>query len=120
VDGAGSRLGPDLSSIGRRRRVMEIERSLVEPNAEVEASNRFYRAVTRDGDTVTGRLLNLDTFTVQLIDATERLRSLNKSDLAVHGFVEVSPMPSYRGRLAPQELADVVSYLVSLKGRVTP
>jgi len=26
-------------------------------------------------------------------------------------------MPSYRGTLTPQELADVVSYLVSLKGR---
>jgi hypothetical protein len=29
-------------------------------------------------------------------------------------------MPSYRDRLTAQELADVVSYLVSLKGRVTP
>jgi mono/diheme cytochrome c family protein len=26
-------------------------------------------------------------------------------------------MPSYRDRLTPQEIADVVSYLVSLKGR---
>jgi putative heme-binding domain-containing protein len=117
VDGAGSRLGPDLSGIGRRRRVVELEQSLVEPDAEVEASNRFYQAVTRDGATVTGRLLNLDTFTVQLLDSTERLRSLDKTSLSVHGFVETSPMPSYRDRLSPQELADVVSYLVSLKGR---
>jgi len=27
-----------------------------------------------------------------------------------------SPMPSYRGKLSPQELADVVAYLNSLKG----
>jgi mono/diheme cytochrome c family protein len=27
-------------------------------------------------------------------------------------------MPSYQNKLNPQELADVVSYLVSLKGRV--
>jgi hypothetical protein len=44
------------------------------------------------------------------------LRSFVKSDLREHGFAE-SPMPSYRGTLTPQELADVVSYLVSLKGR---
>jgi mono/diheme cytochrome c family protein len=43
-----------------------------------------------------------------------------KSDLREHGFVEKSPMPSYRGKLDPQELADLVSYLVSLKVRATP
>jgi cytochrome c1 len=32
-----------------------------------------------------------------------------------HGFID-TPMPSYRATLNSQELADVVSYLVSLKG----
>lgn len=115
VDGRGSRLGPDLSGIGRVRRVAELEQSLLDPHAEVRPENRFYRAVTRDGDTVTGRLLNLDTFTVQLLDSDEELRSFVKSDLAVYGFVDGTPMPSYRDRLTPQELADVVGYLASLK-----
>jgi hypothetical protein len=35
------------------------------------------------------------------------------------GFVP-SPMPSYRGTLSPQALADVVSYLVSLRGGAAP
>jgi cytochrome c1 len=34
----------------------------------------------------------------------------------VHGFVNGTLMPSYRDRLSSQELADLVSYLVSLKG----
>ena len=79
-------------------------------------TNRFYRVVTRDGATVTGRLLNHDTFTVQLLDATEQLRSFAKADLRQQGFVP-SPMPSATGTLSPQEVTDVVSYLVSLKGR---
>jgi hypothetical protein len=29
-------------------------------------------------------------------------------------------MPSYKGRLNAQETADVLSYLVSLKGRANP
>jgi hypothetical protein len=29
-------------------------------------------------------------------------------------------MPSYRDKLTAEELADLVSYLVSLKGQVTP
>ena len=28
-----------------------------------------------------------------------------------------SPMPSYRGTLTPQEIADMVSYLSSLRGQ---
>jgi hypothetical protein len=39
-----------------------------------------------------------------------------KTDLREYGFAE-SPMPSYRGKLSAQEIADVVSYLASLKGR---
>jgi hypothetical protein len=99
---------------------MDLERSLLDPDAEVLGQNRFYRVVTRDGVTTTGRLLNLDTFTVQMLDSNERLRSFVKSDLREHGFVEKSPMPSYKDKLNTQELADLVSYLVSLKVKVTP
>jgi putative heme-binding domain-containing protein len=113
----GSRLGPDLTDIGQLRRSVDLERSLVEPDAEVLGNNRFYRVTTKDGATVTGRLLNLDTFTIQLLDSKEQLRSFVKSDLRDHGFADKSPMPGYRDTLNAQELADLVSYLVSLKGR---
>jgi putative heme-binding domain-containing protein len=117
VGAAGSRLGPDLTNIGQLRKAMELERSLVEPDAEVLGNNRFYHVTTKDGTTTTGRLLNLDTFTIQLLDSKETLRSFSKADLRDHGFVEKSPMPAYRDTLTAQELADVVSYLVSLKSR---
>jgi putative heme-binding domain-containing protein len=119
VQGSGARLGPDLSAIGSLRRVAELESSVLDPGAEIAAQNRSYRVVTNDGATITGRLLNLDTFTVQLLDSREQLRSFTKSGLREFGFVDESSMPSYRDTLNPQELADVVGYLVSLKGRVT-
>lgn len=116
VAGAGSGVGPNLTRIGALRGALELERSLVDPAADVQAGNRFYRVVMRDGTVVTGRLLSHDTFTVQMLDTKERLRSFAKSDLREHGFSD-SPMPSFKNTLTPQELADVVSYLVSLKGR---
>jgi putative heme-binding domain-containing protein len=116
VDGVGARLGPDLSEIGRLRHSTDLERSLVEPDALIIPSNRFVRLVTRDGATITGRLLNQDIFNVQLIDSKEQLRSLQRADLRELTFIDKSPMPSYRDKLSSQELADVVSYLVSLKG----
>jgi mono/diheme cytochrome c family protein len=54
---------------------------------------------------------------VQLVDDQERLVSLTKSDLREYTILTVSPMPSYKDRLDPDELADVVAYLLSLKGR---
>jgi cytochrome c oxidase cbb3-type subunit III len=114
VGAIGSRVGPELTNIGAVRGAAELQRSLVEPAAEVQPTNRFYRVVQKDGTTVTGRLLGHDTFTVQMLDTKEQLRSFMKADLKEQGFVP-SPMPSYKSTLTPQELADVVSYLASLK-----
>lgn len=116
VDGVGSRVGPDLSDIAALRRTAEIEQSLLDPNAEILPQNRTYRAVTSKGEVITGRLLNIDSFTVQILDSKERLLSLQRSDLRESGFVKDSPMPSYRDKLSSQELADVVAYLATLKG----
>jgi mono/diheme cytochrome c family protein len=74
--------------------------------------------VTRDGASMTGRLLNHDTYQVLMRDQKDQLRSFNKAELREHGFVPASPMPSYRSTLSSEELADVVAYLASLKGVV--
>lgn len=115
----GSRLGPDLTDIGAIRSPEHLQTSLLDPNAEILPESRFYRVVTRDGATITGRLLNLDTFQVLMLDPKEQLRSFHKSELREHGFVKESTMPSYRNTLSRQELADVITYLGTLKG-VTP
>ena len=81
MDGAGSQLGPDLNSVGPLRRTRELQRSLIDPDAEIVDDNRFARVVTRGGETITGRLLNQDSFSIQLFDAKERLLSFMKSDL---------------------------------------
>ncbi len=116
VNGNGSRLGPELTDIGYLRRSAELQQSILEPDSEILPQNRFVRVVTRDGKSVTGRLLNHDAFTLQLYDSSDRLLSFQKSNLKEYTFIEKSPMPSYQGKLSPQELADLVSYLSSLKG----
>ena len=116
IFGKGSRLGPDLTDIGSLRKPEQLEASLLDPNAEILPENRFYRVVPRDGTAVTGRLLNLDTFDVMMLDPKEHLRTFSKSDLREHGFADGSTMPSYRSTLSRQELADVIAYLLTLKG----
>jgi putative heme-binding domain-containing protein len=113
---SGSRVGPDLTDVGTRRNAAELERALLDPGADVAPANRSYRVVLQDGTAVTGRLLGHDTFSVQLLDSKEQLRSFAKSDLREMGFL-ASPMPSVRGVLSAQDIADVVSYLSSLRGQ---
>lgn len=116
IKGVGSRLGPDLSEIGSLRRAVQLQQSILDPDSEIAPSNRPYRVVLKDGAIVDGTLLNQDTFTVQLRDTKDNLRSFEKSDLKQYEFVDRSPMPSYRNRLSSQQIADVVAYLTTLKG----
>jgi mono/diheme cytochrome c family protein len=74
------------------------------------------RIVMKDGTTINGRRLNEDTYTVQVIDEKEQLRSILKSDTRSYIVETRSPMPSYATRLTEEELSDLVAYLLSLKG----
>ena len=117
VAGVGARTAPALTEIGASRRAVELQRSIVEPGAEIRSDARPVRVVMRDGSTVTGRLLNQDSYTIQLLDSNSRLRLLDKSTVREFTIPKESPMPSYRDRLDAQEVADLVTYLTSLKGR---
>jgi cytochrome c oxidase cbb3-type subunit III len=117
VNGNGSHTGPDLSDIGSSRAAGALQQSLVDPTSTMMPINRPLRIVTKDGKTINGRRLNEDTYTVQLIDDQERLLSLSKADLREYTILKASPMPSYKDSLTPQEMADVVAYLVTLKGK---
>jgi cytochrome c oxidase cbb3-type subunit III len=113
----GMHVGPALTEIGAQRRGAELMRSLVDPAAEVRPENRSIRIVMKDGRTLTGRFLNQDTFSIQLIDATDKLMSIDKSNVRESTVLTTTPMPSFKDKLTAPELADVVSYLSSLKGR---
>lgn len=115
VRGRGALTAPDLSGIGLARTVAALQRSIVEPTTAMVPANRPLRAVTKNGETIDGRRLNEDTHTVQLLDGRGRLRSLLKSDIRTLTYASTSSMPSYGARLTPDEIADLVGYLASLR-----
>lgn len=115
IDNRGSRLGPDLTDIGNRRTPDLLEKAIVAPDQEVLPENRFVRLVTREGATVTGRLLNQDAISVQLMTPKEELKSYVRANLREYTIVDKELMPSVQGRLTGQQVADIVAYLSSLK-----
>jgi putative heme-binding domain-containing protein len=116
IAGRGSRQAPDLSDVGLARTAEAIHRTLMDPSSGMMPINRPVRVVMKDGRTIAGRRLNEDTFTVQIIDDKERLHSLDKAAMKAMTVETTSPMPSYATRLTGEELADVIAYLLTLKG----
>jgi len=114
IKGNGSHFGPDLSEVGGRS-PEQLETSILDPDAEIAPANRIIRVVSKNGTTTIGRLLNEDTFSLQMIDKMERLLSFQKADLREYAFESKSPMPSFREKLTAQEVADVVAYLSMFK-----
>lgn len=117
VNGRGAYAATDLTEIGTVRTPASLQRALVDPVQAILPANRSARAVTRDGRTIRGRRLNEDAYTVQLIDEQSRLVSLVKADLRSFELVPTSSMPSFQNTLTADERADLVAYLLSLKGR---
>jgi putative heme-binding domain-containing protein len=116
VNGKGPRVAPDLSDIGSQRSAAQIFRSLTDPVSQMMPINRPVRIVTRDGKTLRGRRLNEDTYTVQIIDDQEKLISLDKSNIRELEVSKTSPMPAAAEKLSSDELADLIAYLLSLRG----
>jgi len=122
--------GPDLTEIGLRRGIEYLRKSLLEPEADVPenfSQHRWHtvipdnflqvRVVAKDGQRITGVRLNEDTFSIQLRDLAGTIRSFSKSELTeLHKDWGKSFMPSYRGVFSPEELDDLIAFLLSLRG----
>ena len=117
VNARGSRKAPDLSGIGGVRSAGSVERSLLDPSSQMAPINRPVHLVTREGRIIDGRRLNEDTYTVQLTDDEGQLISVAKSDVTEWSVSTKSPMPPVSGRMSREELADLLAYLLSLKGQ---
>lgn len=116
LNGQGSPRGLDLSAIGARLTPDELQTALTDPSAEVAPEYWIWKAVTNKGETLRGSRLNEDTFSLQILDSTGRLRSVMKSDLREQTLDRHSPMPSFQQKLTAQQRNDLVAFLATLQG----
>jgi len=114
VNGVGPRTAPDLSDIGVRRTPANLQLNLIDSAAALLPINRPVRLVTLNEEVITGRRLNEDTYSVQLIDSNGELRSILKENLVSFTISEVPSKPATD--LDADEVADVLAYLLDLRG----
>ena len=126
VNGRGGRLGPELSTVGSARSRAYLIESIRQPARQLTENHVFggdvslrydtVTAITADGRTIVGVPMNEDTFTLQLMDTSERVHSLDKKTLKSVRHENRSLMPAYdAAKLPDADLDNLVAYLQSLR-----
>jgi cytochrome c oxidase cbb3-type subunit 3 len=126
VEGKGGRLGPDLTAAGSMRSAESLVESVRNPSRRLaqglkEAAKEFsqeYETVmvtTADGKRITGVTLNEDSFSLQMMDADEKIHLFEKDKLKSYEKSRESLMPPYDPKmLSDKDLNDLVAYLSSV------
>jgi putative membrane-bound dehydrogenase-like protein len=112
----GGLVGPDLTKIGSIRSERDLLESIVFPSASFVRSYEPVKVQTKDGRTFNG-ILKKDApdEIVLTVNATDEVQ-LNRKDIDETTPGTVSIMPTgLDQQLTPQELADLVAFLKSLK-----
>jgi cytochrome c oxidase cbb3-type subunit III len=115
VAGKGGFIASDLSAYASTHAVDQIRSAITSPASGSNRQTRLVTATTRSGGKLVGRIRNEDNFSVQLQTLDGTFYSVTKSDLEGLECNSQALMPSdYGSTLSPDELNDVVSYLMSV------
>jgi cytochrome c oxidase cbb3-type subunit III len=113
INREGSAFGPDLSRVGAARSYDYLKDSIVKPSADIPEEFRAIRVTPAEGKTMSGILVNEDTFSFQLRLLDQSYRSFDKAHVKFD-YLNESLMPLYR--LSEAELTNLLAYLTTLRG----
>jgi putative heme-binding domain-containing protein len=116
VNGAGGTVGPDLSGVGAKYSRRDLAEAVLYPSKAVREGYQQVVVRTRAGQTYAGpvKAETAEELTLQESDGT--LRHVRKDEVQARKDTGLSPMPEgLHAGLSPQQFADLVSYLESLK-----
>lgn len=116
IRGVGGILGPDLSAIGRDRRISQIEAALRHPGT-APGSYRVVSVRLRNGRTIRGLVRNESDFDLQLQSLNGAMHFLAREQIASETYQSTSVMPPVRAD--PQEMRNLLAFLSRMDGRNT-
>ncbi len=111
-----STIGPNLAGLALTYDRAELIRSVLEPSSRIAPGHQSVVLATRAGKVMTG-LIRADTDQeVVLADSEAKITRIPKAEIAQRRSSDVSIMPARAAQsLTPQEFADLIGYLASLK-----
>ena len=116
--GAGTDLGPVLDAIGAKYGSRDLLRQIRGASREIDPRYASHAVATRDGQVHVGLLVEMTDRALVLRDAQDRTIRIPTSNVEQHATRPASLMPEGLLReLTPQQAADLLEFLASLKGR---
>lgn len=116
VQGEGGLVGPELSKIGEVRNSQDLLEAIVFPSSSFVRGYESYSVATVDGSVHSGVLARESADALFLVDTQRVETRIARKDIDVMAPSKVSIMPQGFDRsLSPQELADLIAYLKTLK-----
>ncbi|HEX3314021.1 MAG TPA: PQQ-dependent sugar dehydrogenase [Gemmataceae bacterium] len=117
IAGKGGQIGPDLTVVASRLTPGLILESILEPSKVIDPKYQTYVAETTSGKLYTGLLIEKSNAIVVLRPATGKDVRLDAKDIVGLQAQRTSLMPEQLLRdVTPQQAADLLTYLRSLKG----
>lgn len=119
VNERGGRLGPDLSRVNQSRD--QLVAAIRTPSASLATGFEPVTLVTRDGRRVRALRKSEDAFSIQVMDAQERLQGYLKGDLREVVRETTSMMPAFgTDKLSGGDLDDLLRFLATLRPATPP
>jgi putative heme-binding domain-containing protein len=115
-DNQGGAIGPELTAISSRFGHRDILESILEPSKVISEQFQNIVITKKDGDDVTGRILEENDQKVIVITnpLTQTKVEVLKSDIEKRAPSKVSPMPEgLVNNLTKEEILDLIAYLES-------
>ncbi len=120
VQGEGSWVGPDLSSIGTKYGRKELLYHILNPSGAINYNYVAHTFLLDDGRVLNGLIVDRRDGTVVLKTATGERTTFAEEDIEEQEAQNVSLMPQdLVAKLTQQELADLVDYLSTLRKPVS-
>ena len=109
-------LGPDLTGLAAKYDRAELIRSVLEPSARIATGFQPVLVSTTDGKVFSGLVRSESDALLELVDADGKATKITKPAIEERRIGDVSLMPAGLVEpLNPQEFADLIAYLQSLK-----
>jgi putative membrane-bound dehydrogenase-like protein len=116
VAGEGGHIGPELTSIGAIRSARDLVESILLPSSTIAQEFEQYTVLTTSGRVISGIVTEQTGQTITLRDSAGAQSRFRKNEIEEMTRQPVSLMPDGLERsLTPQELGDVVAFLLSLR-----
>ncbi len=119
LHGEGAEVGPDLTGVGRST-LDALLANVIDPNQIIGAGYEMVEVETKDGRSVSGRMVENNDARVRLLSAGPKEDIVAKSDIANLRVSQISLMPEGLEQMPDEDFRNLIAYILNPPGDKQP